>query len=440
MPHITNDPQFYLPKECDVVVIGGGIHGASSAYYLAKAGMKVVLLEKDTIASHQSGRAWGFVRQQGRDPVELPLMIECNRIWQGLEKELDADLEWRQGGVMFVARDDAEMAEFEQWIEDAKGFDIETQVLDPKGVARIAPGITRPGVGGIYTPSDGQAEPKKAAPAIAKRAGELGAVIAEGCGAIGIETIGGAISSVISERGEIKCKYVICAAGAATHKFVAKFGRRLPQQTTRGTVIRTTPVPDISAAGTLAAGLAFRQRADGSMNIADEFMTDLDLTLGRFKYARDFAPGLFANWATFKFHLNKRFVDDLVDRLPGSAASKQPLIGRRENQAQPYEVRVNNAMANLQKVFPQIKQVGVVDKWAGDIDVTPDAIPVIDQFDNPKHFFVATGFSGHGFAMGPVVGKVLADWITTGQPSITLAGMELSRFEDGTIRKPRTRV
>ena len=178
------------------------------------------------------------------------------------------------------------MAEFEQWIEDAKGFDIETQVLDPKGVARIAPGITRPGVGGIYTPSDGQAEPKKAAPAIAKRAGELGAVIAEGCGAIGIETSGGAISSVISERGEIKCKYVICAAGAATHKFVAKFGRRLPQQTTRGTVIRTTPVPDISAAGTLAAGLAFRQRADGSMNIADEFMTDLDLTLG------DYSDGL----------------------------------------------------------------------------------------------------------------------------------------------------
>lgn len=437
---MTNYPKITLPKECDVVVIGGGIHGASSAYYLTKAGMKVVLLEKDTIASHQSGRAWGFVRQQGRDPVELPLMIECNRIWQGLEKELNADLEWRQGGVLFVARDDREMSEFEQWIDDAKGFDIKTQVLDPKGVERLTPGITTPGVGGIYTPSDGQAEPKKAAPAIAKRASELGAVIAEGCGALSIETTGGVISSVMSEQGEIKCKYVICAAGAATHKFVAKFGRRLPQQTTRGTVIRTSPVPDVSAAGTLAAGLAFRQRKDGSMNIADEFMTDIDLTLGRFKYASDFGPGLFDNWATFKFHFNKRFFDDLVDRLPGSDAAKKPMIGRRTNQAQPYDVRVNNAMRNLQKVLPQIKNVGVVDRWAGDIDVTPDAVPVIDQFDNPKHFFVATGFSGHGFAMGPVVGKVLADWITTGQPSITLAGMELSRFEDGTRRRPRTRV
>ena len=295
-------------------------------------------------------------------------------------------------------------------------------------------------MGGIYTPSDGQAEPKKAAPAIAKRASELGAVIAEGCGALSIETQGGAISSVVSERGEIKCKYVVCVAGAATHKFVAKLGRRLPQQTTRGTVIRTTPVSDISAAGTLAAGLAFRQRTDGSMNIADEFMTDIDLTLGRFKFARDFAPGLFDNWATFKFHFNKRFFDDLVDRMLGSDASKQPTIGRRTNQAEPYKVRVSNAMANLQKVFPQIKQVGIVDTWAGDIDVTPDAVPVIDQFDNPKHFFVATGFSGHGFAMGPVVGRVLADWITTGQPSITLAGMELSRFEDGSVRRPRSRV
>ena len=437
---MTQYPEIDLPKECDVVVIGGGIHGASSAYYLTKAGMKVVLLEKDTIASHQSGRAWGFVRQQGRDPVEMPLMMACNRIWQGLEKELNADLEWRQGGVLFVARDGSEMADYEQWIEDTKGFGVETQILDPKGVAKITPGITTPGVGGIYTPSDGQAEPKKAAPAIAKRASELGAVIAEGCGALSIETQGGAISSVVSERGEIKCKYVICAAGAATHKFVAKLGRRLPQQTTRGTVIRTTPVPDISAAGTLAAGLAFRQRTDGSMNIADEFMTDIDLTLGRFKFARDFAPGLFDNWATFKFHLNKRFFDDLVDRMPGSDASKQPTIGRRTNQAEPYKVRVSNAMANLQKVFPQIKQVGIVDTWAGDIDVTPDAVPVIDQFDNPKHFFVATGFSGHGFAMGPVVGRVLADWITTGQPSITLAGMELSRFEDGSVRRPRSRV
>ena len=437
---MTQYPEIDLPKECDVVVIGGGIHGASSAYYLTKAGMKVVLLEKDTIASHQSGRAWGFVRQQGRDPVEMPLMMACNRIWQGLENELNADLEWRQGGVLFVARDGSEMADYEQWIEDTKGFGVETQVLDAKRIAKITPGITTPGVGGIYTPSDGQAEPKKAAPAIAKRASELGAVIAEGCGALSIETQGGAISSVVSERGEIKCKYVICAAGAATHKFVAKLGRRLPQQTTRGTVIRTTPVPDISAAGTLAAGLAFRQRTDGSMNIADEFMTDIDLTLGRFKFARDFAPGLFDNWATFKFHLNKRFFDDLVDRMPGSDASKQPTIGRRTNQAEPYKVRVSNAMANLQKVFPQIKQVGIVDTWAGDIDVTPDAVPVIDQFDNPKHFFVATGFSGHGFAMGPVVGKVLADWITTGQPSITLAGMELSRFEDGSVRWPRSRV
>lgn len=437
---MTRYPDIDLPKQCDVVVIGGGIHGASSAYYLTKAGMKVVLLEKDTIASHQSGRAWGFVRQQGRDPVELPLMMECNRIWQGLEKELNADLEWRQGGVLFVARDGSEMADYEQWIEDTKGFGIETEILDTKGVEKLAPGITTPGIGGIYTPSDGQAEPKKAAPAIAKRASELGAVIAEGCGALSIETEGGAISAVVSERGEIKCKYVICAAGAASHKFVAKLGRRLPQQTTRGTVIRTTPVPDISAAGTLAAGLAFRQRTDGSMNIADEFMTDIDLTLGRFKFAKDFTPGLFDNWATFKFHFNKRFFDDLVDRMPGSEASKQPMIGRRTNQAEPYKVRVSNAMANLQKVFPQIKQVDIVDTWAGDIDVTPDAVPVIDQFDSPKHFFVATGFSGHGFAMGPVVGKVLADWITTGQPSIPLAGMELSRFEDGTRRRPRSRV
>ncbi|MDP2698221.1 FAD-binding oxidoreductase [Thalassospira sp.] len=436
MTGTTSTPGTPIPDHADVVVIGGGIQGAASAYYLAKAGMSVVLLEKDTIASHQSGRAWGFVRQQGRDPVELALMKACNAIWPTLEQELGADLEWRQGGVLFVARDDREMASYEKWVVDAAPYDIETLILDRAGVERIAPHITKPGIGGIFTPSDGQAEPKKAAPALAKKARELGAVIVEGCGALGIETEAGQVSSVICEQGEIRTRHVICAAGAMTHKFVAKLGRRLPQQTTRGTVVRTTPVAPITAAATLAEGLGLRQRADGSLNIADEFVTDIDLTLSRFRYARDFMPGLAANWRNFRFHLGRPLINELVDGLPGSDMKGRELMGRRHNQAVVNPVRVRNAMAQLKTLFPHIGPVAIADSWAGDIDVTPDAVPVIDQLENPKGFFIATGFSGHGFAMGPIVGKVLAEWITTGAPSIPLTGLELSRFEDGSVRKP----
>lgn len=425
-----------VPSQADVVIIGGGIQGAASAYYLQKAGMSVVLLEKDTVASHQSGRAWGFVRQQGRDPVELPLMKACISIWPELERELGADLEWRQGGVMYVAQNDAEMASYERWLHDAKPYDIGSQKLGRAEVANLMPGLTSPGVGGIFTANDGQAEPKKAAPALALKAHGLGAVILQGCGALGIETEGGAVSGVISERGFIKTHIVICAAGAMTHKFVARFGRRLPQQTTRSTVVRTRPVAPISAVSAVVDGLGFRQRADGSLNLADDINSDIDLTLSRFKYAADFWPAYKDNWRSFNFYLGIRFIDDLADHLPGSPAADKPLMGRRQTTALPNPKRIRNAMAALKRLFPHIETPEIVDQWAGDIDATPDAVPVIDQLENPKGFFVATGFSGHGFAMGPIVGKVLSEWITTGQPSINLDDFRLSRFETGEKRRP----
>jgi glycine/D-amino acid oxidase-like deaminating enzyme len=429
-------PTQTVPDQADIVIIGGGIQGASSAYYLQKAGMSVVLLEKDTVASHQSGRAWGFVRQQGRDPVELPLMKACIDIWADLERDLGADLEWRQGGVLYVAKDDAEMARYEKWLADSQPYDIGTRKLGRAEVEGLMTGLASPGVGGIFTSNDGQAEPKKAAPALAKKAHDLGAVIVQGCGALGIETEAGQVSGVISERGLIKTRIVICAAGAMTHKFIARFGRRLPQQTTRGTVIRTKPVSPISAASAVVDGLGFRQRADGSLNLSDDINTDIDLTLSRFRYAGDFWPGYKANWRSFNFHLDMRFIDDLADHLPGSPAADKPLMGRRQTTALPNPKRIRNSLAAFKRLFPHIETPQIVDQWAGDIDVTPDAVPVIDQLDTPKGFFVATGFSGHGFAMGPIVGKVLSEWITTGQSSINLDAFRLSRFETGEKRRP----
>ncbi len=111
-------------------------------------------------------------------------------------------------------------------------------------------------------------------------------------------------------------------------------------------------------------------------------------------------------------------------------------MGRRQTTALPNPKRMRNALAAFKRLFPDAETPKIVDQWAGDIDSTPDAVPVIDQLENPAGFFVATGFSGHGFAMGPIVGKVLSEWITTGQPSINLDDFRLNRFETGEKRLP----
>jgi glycine/D-amino acid oxidase-like deaminating enzyme len=124
-----------MERRADVVVVGGGIAGCATAFYLARRGVRVTLLERGEIAGEQSGRNWGFVRQQGRDPFEVPLMMESNRIWRGLEQELDADIEWIQGGNLALAATPERAALFEEWLEIALD-------LRPFRLSRFAEGAT----------------------------------------------------------------------------------------------------------------------------------------------------------------------------------------------------------------------------------------------------------------------------------------------------------
>src|SRR5882672_12317109 len=118
-----------LPGRCDVLVVGGGIVGVSAAYHLARAGVSVVLCEKGRIAGEQSGRNWGWVRQQGRDARELPLMMHSMQIWRGLTAELGEDLGFTQGGCLYLAESPTELAHFEQWLGIAARHQLDTRLL-----------------------------------------------------------------------------------------------------------------------------------------------------------------------------------------------------------------------------------------------------------------------------------------------------------------------
>src|SRR4030095_1406167 len=133
-----------MERDADVVVVGAGIVGCAAAYFLARRGARVVVIERGPVPGEQSRKNWGFVRQQGRDPLELALVVEANRVWQGLERELNADIEWVQGGNLALAADESRMARFETWLPLAREFGLPTPLPPPRrlgaGVPRVAGG------------------------------------------------------------------------------------------------------------------------------------------------------------------------------------------------------------------------------------------------------------------------------------------------------------
>ena len=231
-----------LPREVDVVVIGGGIIGASTALELAESGMRVALCEKGGIGHEQSSRNWGWVRISRRDPREVPLMAEALRIWSGLDARIGRDTGYRRAGIMFTCDSDLSYAQHETWNRNLEGYQLDSRMLSAREFQAMFPDANLALKGALYTAADGRAEPQKAAPAVAERARELGAHVLTECAVRGIETSAGRISGVITERGPIACSAVVLAGGAWSSLFSGRFGIDLPQLKVLNTVMRTEPL------------------------------------------------------------------------------------------------------------------------------------------------------------------------------------------------------
>jgi glycine/D-amino acid oxidase-like deaminating enzyme len=426
-----------MPSEADVVVVGAGIVGCATAYYLARRGLRVVVVERGAQPGEQSRKNWGFVRQQGRDPNEVPLMMEANRMWRGLEQELGADIEWVAGGNLALAADETRVARFEQWLPIAREFGLETRLLRAHELERVIPGLGGRWAGGMHTPGDGHADPVKTTDAFARAAVAQGAIIHLDCAVQGVATHGGAVSAVNTERGEIRAPWVVCAAGAWSARLLRTLGLTLPQRWVRGTVARTTAAPPATACAVWGPGVAFRQRRDGSFNIAAGGALDHDVTLDSLHQLRFFLPNFWKNKAMFKFHVGRPLLRSLAALAPGSAARRRPLVWDRGLDPEPNPTKVRRSLAELQRVLPVLPPLGIATSWAGVIDATPDMAPVLGPVAQLSGFLVATGFSGHGFAMGPIAGRLMAELIADGKPSLDIAGFRFSRFAEGAIGKPR---
>ncbi len=425
-----------LPEKAAVVVVGGGIIGASTAFFLARKGLPVVLCEKGEIAAEQSSRNWGWCRKMGRDPREIPLVIESLRLWGEMNGLTEAETGFRPCGVVYLCKTKAEMARREAWLEHARPYQLDSRLLSRSDVRTVFPGIAGEWAGGLYTPSDGRAEPTKAAPAIAEAARRLGATVLTRCAVRGIETKAGRISAAVTEKGTIACDSVVLAGGVWSRLFAGNLDLRLPQLRVVSAVMRTATFeggPEISAAGT---GFGFRKRLDGGYTVANWSNNRCDITPDAFRFFRDFLPALRLERQSLRLRIGRPFIEAWQTPRHWALDEATPFERVRTLDPVPDPVILAQAQQAISAAFPAFRAMRVVETWGGAIDVTPDAVPVISPVEPLPGFFIATGFSGHGFGIGPGAGRLAADLVSGETPVVDPAPFRFSRFTDGSRVEP----
>ena len=425
-----------LPAQADVVIIGGGIIGASTALFLAQRGVATVLCEKGHIAGEQSSRNWGWCRKMARDPREIPLIIESLRLWSRMDGTVEAETGFRTCGIMYLGDSPEALGNMEAWLEHAREYQLDTRLIDGAEVSQLLPGSAKRWAGALYTPSDGKAEPQMAAPAIAEGARRRGATILTGCAVRGIETAAGRVAGVVTEKGRIACQSIVLAGGAWSRLFCGNLGIDLPQLKVLGSVMRTEPFeggPEISATGGL---FGYRKRMDGGYTVATLGVRTIDLVPDSFRLLPQYLPTVRMHWNKLRFRVGHRFVEEWQTPRRWALDAPSPFEKVRVLDPEADPLVLERARASIGESFPAFKNVAVAESWGGMIDVMPDAIPVISAVDTLPGFFIATGFSGHGFGIGPGAGRLMADMVSGAPPVVDPTPFRLSRFTDGSNPRP----
>jgi len=414
----------------DVIVIGGGIVGTTTAYYLAQRGARVALLEKGVIAGEQSGRNWGFIRRQGREPAEIGLAARANAIYAGMEAELGESGGWVRGGNLRVAEDEAKMAQYQDWYaETDAGRTLGTRLVSDADIRALIPQMRGDWVGGIYTAEDGHADPDRVTRAFAAAAERAGASIESDITVLRIETDGGRATGVMTTAGTRPAGAVVCAAGIWTTRLLRPHGIKLPLRWVRGTVSITEPLPAFTDLAVWTPRVAFRQRRDGRVILGMSGSSDFDITLDSLQDVRQFLPNYVKNWRLFRFHLGRMLLDDLRRRLPDSVGAN-PFRWPRATEPPPNLGKVTRSRAAFASLFPELGKPTTERSWAGYIDATPDGLPAIGAAPQVGSLYIAGGFSGHGFGLGPAVGEALSQIVVDGRSSIDLSALRPERFAE----------
>ncbi|MGH6781881.1 MAG: NAD(P)/FAD-dependent oxidoreductase [Sphingomonadaceae bacterium] len=372
-------------RSADVIIVGGGIHGCSTALHCVLRGMSVILLEKDHAGRHASGVNAGGVRQLARHIAEIPLSNRSMEIWHRIGELVDDDCGFTSDGQVLVAETEEELAACRTRVDDLtlRGFHHE-ELIDGKELRRLVPAVAETCPGGVVSRRDGAAIPLRATQAFKRKAQSLGATIREG---VRVETVArdGGNWRVVTDEGDFFAPRIVNAAGAWADRIAAALGEPVPLEVIAPMLMITTPMPAFIKPVVILRGrkLSFKQFGNGTVLIGGGY-------LGR--AIRD-ENGTILDWG--KLATNARTVWDL---------------------------------------FPIMRGAAVARAWAGIEARMPDDLPVFGPSARQEGVYHQFGFSAHGFQLGPGAGAVMAEMIATGRSNVPIDGLGITRFSAASVQ------
>lgn len=372
-------------RSADVIVIGGGLHGCSAALHLARAGLRPRVLEKDHVGRHASGVNAGGVRRLGRHPAEIPLSVASLEIWHRIAELVDDDCGFESHGQVKVAESEADFETLRARAAEvcALGFDHE-EVIDRQALRSLLPAVSKHCVGGLVSRGDGAALPFRTTLAFKRQAERRGAAFHEGTRATAIERLG-TTWRISTDDGAFEAPFVVNATGAWAGQVTAQLGEPVPIEPIALMLMITAPAAPFvePVVGATSRTLSFKQFGNGTVLIGG----------GHQGHAEP--------------ETNRTILD--------------------------YEKLAINART-ASDIFPCILGASIVRAWAGIEGRMPDNIPVIGPSSTCEGVWHAFGFSAHGFQLGPIVGSIVADLVTTGTTALPIEPFSIRRFANSRSR------
>lgn len=421
-----------IPASADVVVIGGGIAGLSTALFLNERGLKTVVLEKGVVAGEQSSRAFGWIYSNGWDLGKLELCNRSKAIWQGFAQRFGEDIGFRQSGNYSLLGTDEEVEASQAWLTAALEVQpqMDSRIVTGSELDALIPGASEKYRAALYQASDGTAEPVWSVSRIARAAIREGVQIFAPVAARTIEREAGRVAGVHTELGYIKAKAVVIAGGAWSSLFAQNLGVKLPQLAINSSMQRVSRIDDALPGAGYGPDFAWRRMANGETAVGVS-SNNSPITKDSFRFMFDFLPALRQSGGLINVRTSSDFFASLHVQSSWSADEISPFEDVRMLSATVDVEETDRALTSLRRAYPQYEKATVREKWAGMIDATPDSTQFIGETADIPGLFVITGFSGNGLTTAPASGEMVAQMIagqeTTADPSI----YRLNRFTDG---------